>query len=139
MHVLARLSRYRRRQGCDGQRARADGRFHVSQQLQIFGGSARKGFDIQVDAIRACLDETAHMIRKRLALALVLQVYVPVQESASPWHNADFGGDSVHLGKKPGRAFRIVANKARLRPPAGPALAIHRPQKGVDALDTVRP
>ena len=80
MHILARLPRCRRRQGCDGQRARADGRFHVSKQLQIFGCSARKGFDIQMDAIRACLDETAHVIHKRLALALVFQVYVSVQE-----------------------------------------------------------
>ncbi len=139
MHILARLPRYRRRQGCDGQRAGTDGRFHVSKQLQIFGRSARKGFDIQMDAIRACLDETAHVIRKRLALALVLQVYVPVQESAGPWHDADFGGDPVNLGKKPGRAFRIVPDKARLRPPAGPALAIHRSEKRVDALDAVRP
>src|SRR5208337_3196426 len=92
-----------------------------------------------MNAISTGLNETARMFGERLALTPVLQVYVAVQNPACPWDDANFGCDPVDLGEKPGCAFAVVANMARLGPPAGPAIAIHRPEKGVDALDAARP
>lgn len=92
-----------------------------------------------MDPIGAGLNETARMVGERLALAKVLQVHVAAQEATGPGDDPDFGCDPMDLGKKPRCAFRIVAHKARLRPPAGPALAIHRAKKRIDALDSVCP
>ncbi len=65
MHILSRLARYRRGKGRDRQRAAAYRGFHVSKQFKIPGCFTRKGFDIQMDAIRTGLDETARMIGER--------------------------------------------------------------------------
>ncbi len=101
MQILSRLPRHWRRIGRDRQRAVAYGCFHVSKQLKILGCSARKGFDVQMDAIRTGLDKTARMFGERLALALSFRFTSLSKIPPVHGNDADFGCDPVDLGEKP--------------------------------------
>ena len=125
MHILGRLPRYGRRKSCDGEGVAPDGRFHIPKKLKVIGCSARQGFDIQMDAVGAGLDETARMICERPALAPVLQVYVAVEKPAGPWDDADFRCDpgspretGPRLQDRSGQSLPWTASRASPRDPS---------------------
>ena len=57
----------------------ADGGFHVPQKIEISGGPAGKRLHIEVHAICAERHKLPRVLRKRLALRLIVQMHVAAE------------------------------------------------------------